>query len=153
MPPKAVLSFEGIKGSPDATVIFEVRDGRPECVEISVRAKPEGRGIRSADLAMMNLDNLAIDVFTQLGVVGVQDTDERRRTHRDVHEARLARRGAVSQHELEEVARVYREHLEESPTRAVALLLGYSDRTAARRVQQARTAGLLPSTSPGRKKA
>jgi hypothetical protein len=34
------------------------------------------------------------------------------------------------------------------------MLLGYkSERTAARRVQQAREAGLLPATTPGKRKA
>jgi hypothetical protein len=75
------------------------------------------------------------------------------RARRAVYEARKARRGPVSRAALEEVAKVYREHLEASPTRAVSLLLGYSERTAARRVQQAREAGLLPATTPGKRKA
>jgi hypothetical protein len=71
-----------------------------------------------------------------------------------VYEARKARRGAVSKAELEQVAKVYREHLVGGPTAAVRLLLGYkSERTAARRVQQARAAGLLPATTPGKRKA
>jgi hypothetical protein len=59
----------------------------------------------------------------------------------------------VSRAELEEVAQVYREHVASSPTRMVAMLCGYSERTAARRVQQARAAGLLPKTTPGKRKA
>jgi hypothetical protein len=72
---------------------------------------------------------------------------------RDLYEARASRRGEVTHAELKEVASVYREHLDASPTRAVSLLLGYSERTAARRVQQARAAGLLPATTPGKRKA
>ena len=61
---------------------------------------------------------------------------------------------AVTRAELEEVARIYREHVDASPTRAVAMLGGYaSERTAARRVQQAREAGLLPKTTPGKRRA
>lgn len=155
VPPTADLIFTGTKGSPDALVRFEVRDGRPECVEVAVRVKPDGRGIRTSDLAMFNLDDLTIDVFVELGVVGVSDPEERRQTYKGVQEARLERRGGVTRAELEEVARVYREHIDESPTRAVELLLGYSRRTAARRVEQARTADppLLPRTSQGKRKA
>ncbi len=55
--------------------------------------------------------------------------------------------------ELENVARAYREHIDTTPTRAVQLAGNYSERTAARRVQQARAAGLLPKTTPGKRKA
>jgi hypothetical protein len=59
----------------------------------------------------------------------------------------------VTRAELEEVAKVYREFIGSTPTRAVQLAGGYSERTAARRVQQARAAGLLPQTTPGKRKA
>jgi hypothetical protein len=92
-------------------------------------------------------------VFGELIVVGVNNKAEHERAVRDLYEARAARRGAVTRTELEEVARVYRQHFDASPTRAVQLLGGYSERTAARRVQQARDEGLLPKTTPGRRKA
>lgn len=82
-----------------------------------------------------------------------QDEAEARRLQRDIYEARSARRGTVTRAELEEVARIYREHVDASPTQAVAMLGGYTTRTAARRVQQARAAGLLPATTPGKRKA
>jgi hypothetical protein len=82
------------------------------------------------------------------------DEAEARRLERDLHEARKAQRGTVTRAELEEVARIYREYVDSSPTQAVAALGGYdSQRTAARRVQQAREAGLLPKTTPGKRRA
>ncbi|HEY6422638.1 MAG TPA: hypothetical protein VIY28_05180 [Pseudonocardiaceae bacterium] len=153
VPPKAEMTFEGTGGSPDVQMRFEIRDGRPECVEINVMAKPDGRGIRSADMAMFNLDNLAIGVFGQLATIGVHAESEQLSALRSVGEARSARRPTVTRADLDEVARVYRAHVEASPTRAVELLLGYSARTAARRVAQAREAGLLPRTTPGKRKA
>jgi hypothetical protein len=149
---EALMTFEGIKGSPDVTMRFEVRDGRPECVSVAVQAKPDGRGIRSADMSMFHIDSLTIAVFEQLATIGVKDEDYARRVGHDLREARLSTRGAVTHEELEEVAKVYRQHLNSSPTRAVALYGGYSDRTAARRIKQAAEAGLLPPTSPGRKR-
>ena len=99
VPRVAVYAHDGDIGEPDLEVTFEVRDGRPECVDFHVRAKPDGRGIRTADLQMVT-------------------------------------------------------NLDASPTAAVRMLLGYkSERTAARRVQQAREAGLLPATTPGKRKA
>lgn len=52
----------------------------------------------------------------------------------------------------ERVAEIFREHVGGAPTQAVAALLGVASRTAARRVQQARDAGLLPATKQGKKK-
>lgn len=153
VPRKAVYAFEGDKGTPDVTLMFEVRDGRPECVSVAVQAKPNGRGIRTADLSMFSIDALVISVFEELSTLGVHDPEQQRHDRRSIEEARASRRGAVTRAELEEVARIYRENLTSSPTRAVALACGYADRTAARRVQQARDAGLLPKTTPGKRKA
>jgi hypothetical protein len=154
VPPKARMTFDGIKGTPDVVMSFEVRDSRPECTSVIVTAKPNGRGIRTADMQMFNIDNLAIGVFGQLATTGVRDQQYAEQAVRSVHEARLSRRGALTRDELEEVAKVYREHLDASPTKAVKLLLGYSsDRTAARRVKQAEDAGLLPKTTQGKRRA
>ncbi len=153
VPPKAVWTFTGEKGSPDVTVRMEIRDGRPECVEVHVIAKPDGRGIMTADLRMFNIDDRVVDTFAQLGVLGVNDDGERRKVFRDVNEARRSTRGTVTPAELADVARVYRENIDRTPTQMVGHLLGYSPRTAARRVEQARAAGLLPKTTPGKRKA
>jgi hypothetical protein len=168
VPHRAVYTHVGEGGEPDMKVHFEIRDGRPECTGIVISVKRNGRGLRTADLAALNLDALAVAVFTGLAstyrtspdepdamlLFRPADEAEARRLERDVHEARAARRGTVTRAELEEVARIYREYLEASPTTAVRLQLGYrSERTAARRVQQARTAGLLPPTTPGKRKA
>lgn len=164
VPRVAVYAHDGDVGEPDLEVTFEVRDGRPECVDFHVRAKPDGRGIRTADLEMVtNLDAIAVNLYAAVAPVPGGDAfnwmwrqtqenvDQARRA---VYEARKARRGPANRAALEEVARVYREHVDASPTRAVQLLLGYkSERTAARRVQQAREAGLLPKTTPGKRKA
>jgi hypothetical protein len=79
---------------------------------------------------------------------GVQDEASRRRAGR---EARMSRRGTVTRAELAEVARVYREHIDASPTSAVRLVLGYgSERTAARRIKQDEEAGALAAPHDAR---
>ena len=153
VPTKARMTFDGIKGSPDVVMNFEIRDGRPECVGVNVAAKPNGRGIRTADVQMFNIDNLTVGVFGQLANLGSRQPRVLEQAVRSVHEARTARRGSVTREELEEVARIYRDHIDASPTQAVQLLLGKSERTAARRVEQARAAGLLPKTTQGKRKA
>jgi hypothetical protein len=148
---EALMTFEGEEGSPDATMRFEVRNGRPECVEIVVRAKPDGRGIRSTDVAMFNIDTIAVDVFYDVGTIGVTDERAAVNTHRATQEAHASRRWAVTREELERVAKVYHEN-PQAPTQAVEMLLGYSKRTAARRVKQAEEAGLLPATTTGKRR-
>lgn len=164
VPRVAVYAHDGDVGEPDLEVTFEVRDGRPECVDFRVRAKPDGRGIRTADLQMVtNLDAIAVNLYAAVAPVPGgnafnwmwRQTEENvERARRAAYEARKARRGTVTRAELERVAEVYREHLAGVPNQMVKELLGYkSERTAARRVQQARAAGLLPKTTQGRRKA
>jgi hypothetical protein len=173
--PRAVFTVVGQGGEPDATVAFEVRpqpehppgnpyllthrvkDVRPEVIGIHIAAKPNGRGITTADLRSFALDEFTTDAFTRVGVPEVPPfrapEEDYRYIARTVREARSGSRGRVTRAELEVVARVYREHIGTTPTRAVQLAGGYSERTAARRVQQARAAGLLPETTPGKRKA
>lgn len=54
---------------------------------------------------------------------------------------------------LQEVDETYHEHIDDRPTEAVSHAFGISHRTAARYVQQARESGLLPDTTPGKRKA
>jgi len=178
--PRAVFTVVGEGGEPDATVAFEIRprppdrpddpylrvhpfeDARLEVIGIHIAAKPGGRGIRTADLRSFALDELTTDVFTRVGVRGFRRGDEiatstpeedSRRIGRTIRETRTASRGRVTRAELESVASIYRQHVGTTPTRAVQLAGGYSERTAARRVQQARAAGLLPKTTPGKRQA
>jgi hypothetical protein len=165
VPRVAVYAHDGDGGEPDLEVTFEVRDGRPECVDFHIRAKPGGRGIRSADLQMSShLDDLAANLYSAVAITEggspfnwmhrEASEEQRRAEHHQITEARKARRGTVTTAELEQVAKVYRENLKAGPTQAVRLALRYpSDRTAARRVQQAREAGLLAATTPGKRKA
>jgi hypothetical protein len=173
--PRALLTVVGEGGEPDATVAFEVRplpehplgdpylrvhrvkDVRPEIIGIQISAKPNGRGITTADLRSLALDEFTTDVFTVVGTPRVPPfrtpEEDYRHIGRTVREARSRSRGRVTRAELEEVARVYRKFAGSTPTRAVQLAGNYSERTAARRVEQARAAGLLPQTTPGKRKA
>lgn len=150
-------------GAPDVEARFEVREGVPECVEFSLRSKPGGRAVRTSDLRLFDLDGITLNTFTRRGAIRkkLPDTpgpaepiaDEREwwRANAAVADAQR-RRKSVSQWELEEVARIYNENVERHPTKAVEQAMSLTPRTAARRVQQARDAGLLPPTTPGKKK-
>lgn len=140
---------------------FEIRDGRPECVGFHVESKPKGRGIRTADLGIFNIDGMVDAAFSTFAVgtggtplTGPRPAEQVAATSREVHRARKGRPRATTRAELERVAQVYREHVDASPVQAVRHVCGYgSERTAARRVEQARAAGLLPKTTPGKRRA
>ena len=169
VPRRVRMTMEGYSGAPDLKLLFELRDERPECVEVTVTTKPGGRGIAASDLQVLQrrLGALVAEAFGRVaakpfyrardgqfaGAYGSIGEERYTRVVRDLYEARASRRGTVTRAELEEVARIYREHLKAGPTRMVGVLLGLRERTAARRVQQAREAGLLPKTTPGKRKA
>jgi hypothetical protein len=166
VPTDVIMDFAGDNGHPDWTAHFRVIDGRPECLEMKVTAKENGRGVRTADVNTFNIDNLAIRAFAQVG--GPAQSDDPNERHRwlpaelhehqmwqvvgDITDARRERRGGVSTAELQEVAEIYLAHIDKSPTATVQILKGYSMRTAARRVQQAAAKGLLPESSQGKKR-
>ena len=165
LPREAQWHFEGDKGDPDVTVRLAVRDGRPQVIDAHFTAKPDGRQLRTSDLTLLSLDALAVQTFARFAERSHYDpetntteltpvTDERGfwAAVNDVDAAVKAPRRGVTAAELEQVARVYRDNVTGRPLEAVRVTLGYtSDRTAARRVQQARRAGLLPATTPGRR--
>jgi hypothetical protein len=163
IPERATFKATGDKGSPDAVARFELRNGRPECVEIVVTAKADGRGIRSSDMEPFN-DNLIANVYAFVGkqlspdpggrtasAVWPPTDDDMWAIRGTVVEARK-RRGTVNAEELQKVADTYEAHAGHAPTNAVATILDYTPRTAARRVQQARDAGLLPPIDKGEKR-
>lgn len=156
VPARVAYVIEGDRSSPSLRIEFEIRDGRPFCVDVHIEApKVSGRSIRTGDLsALPSLERLGEETFSELAMrdggadpfewhIGT-DKGARRQARSEIHD-----RGDA---ELKEVARVYREHVNERPVEAVQAL-GYTRRTAARRIQQAREKGLLPKTTQGKRKA
>jgi hypothetical protein len=137
---------------------FEIRDGAPEVVEFRITAKHDGRAVRTSDLnSWQPLEGLALNAFLRVGRIGDREHGawppraerEKWAMEGDLERAK-ARRRTPNTAELEEVAKIYREALHGRPTEAVQVQLGYSRRTAARRVEQARAAGILPPTTKGK---
>lgn len=166
--PRALTwKVEGDKGEPDLAVDFEVRNGRPECVGVRVSAKPGGRQVRTSDLQMLALDAITVSAFGRSALHSTYDPETNVTTMEPIGSeqefwaainaadaAVKAPHRGTTQAELEQVAKVYRDNLHGRPVAAVHIALGYgSERTAARRVEQARAAGLLPPTTPGKRKA
>lgn len=166
VPSACTLNFDGENGAPSYQVDFVVEDGAPLCTAITMRAGTDGRSLRTSHLHSLNVGRLMRYALTQWAVPSSMSADLRLPVRPDLENEQLwaviadiddadavARRGANTPANLEEVARIYRENVRSTPTQAVADILGLSERTAARRVQQARAAGLLPKTTPGKRKA
>jgi hypothetical protein len=162
--PSAVeLEAIGQKGAPDVFARCEMRDGVSEVVDFRLTSKPDGRAVRTSDLnAWQPLEGLALNAFRQkarrflkagdpIERVGYQDEREFWTLGGQLAGAQASSSGPPDA-ELQEVAEIYRGAIEGMPTEAVQVMLGYSRRTAARRVQQARQRGFLPETTPGKKK-
>lgn len=150
---------------PSAHFVIEVRSGVPVCTEFTIRAHPEGREVRTQDFRAVQIEewveNILADTAVEVADDGSWTFDSTRtpeesdfREARD--EVRFARRNVkrkVTPELLGEVARIYTDHVTGNPTEAVRNAFGTSPRTAARYVERAREAGLLPPTTPGKKMA
>ncbi|WNM25649.1 hypothetical protein [Demequina capsici] len=152
VPSSVTMHASGSNGAPD--LLFEFRmdaNGAARCIKAHVDAKPDGRGIATADLAFVAIDQLTVTAFEQLAQEILYEREEGIATayagpiNGDRGIRRAVDRGRQSKiGELATVARVYLE-AERAPMRAVEDRLGYnSRRTAARRIEQARAQGLLP---------
>jgi|GEM_PF-4359763 len=154
VPKRVTMTGVGQASHPDFRYEFEMsRDGEARCIEASVSAKPSGRGIRAADVAQIGIDQLTVVAFQAFAQDVVRETDTMMatmRTRKTHGRAEWPAKAAVSAgqgttaHELLDVATVYAE-AKKAPIRAVETKLGYQRRTAARRIADAREAGLLPA--------
>ena len=159
VPRHAFFEFEGDNGHPDLSAHFEIRDGRPQCVDFHVRSKAGGRGVRSSDLSTFSLDNFAVNVFEQLATHVVDEYEGRTVALQSSNEAdvwEVRRRLGDAMHvpgksrdriELEKVAEVYKAH-PSAPAKAVEQALGLHPRTASRRIKKAREEGLIGENEP-----
>ncbi len=151
-------------GDPDLVARVEVVDGRPVLAEVHARMRPGGREIELRDLAQpFSSETLVAGAWSRFASVqdgrsasavgGADDTE--RDSIRGVVSRSRNRRRLVPHAELLRVAEVYREHAghrDGKPVQAVAEALGFSRATASRRIKEAELAGLLPATTPGKRR-
>lgn len=165
VPVQIQVEVRGGVAEPDLSLKIQVRQGVPVYTEVVLRARPDGPEIRAKDLTYIYLNDwleqiVAACTFTQ-GESGhwmVQTIGgERGKAERVAAVANLRRvrtgRSRTPRERLLKIAETYREHVNDRPTEAVSRAFGVSHATAARYVRQARDAGLLPPTTPGKKKA
>lgn len=163
--------------APEIWARAEMRNGVPEVVDYRIKATKNGKPIRTSTLeALPRPEDLAIEGFKRYTyrrddpvvvellagsnpglneiahAAGPKDDDESWAIENELRSAQEGNKGPAES-ELELVARIYRESVAHKPVEAVQFALGTSYRTAARRVEQARAAGLLPKTTKGRRNA
>jgi hypothetical protein len=162
VPSPISVEIRGGPSQPDLSMTIEVRQGIPVWTEVCVRARPDGPEVREKDLSRVHLKLWLEQIVAvasakvsgvpgQWGVGWSKPVDDASALS-DIRQARSGR-SRISQERLSKVAEVYRENIHDRPTEAVKRAFDLSHRTAARYVQQARERGLLPATSPGKKKA
>lgn len=157
VPSRIVATFPGNLEGPDLSLTIEVRQGIPVYTELVLRSQPGSPDVRNKYLANIHLDDWleAIVAACSRRRVGPNTWVGEADNHAAVVNVRQARAGRprLAPEHLVRVAEIYREHVAGRPTEAVKRAFGVSDRTAARYVQAARKAGILPPTTPGKKKA
>jgi hypothetical protein len=142
--------------NPNFFARIELRDQRPEIVAMSWSSAPGQREIKQKDLRDTQLAEL-LDLYRAYTLRAVQTG---RTTFLvgparggDVQTLRTPGHRAITDEFLASVADVYRRNIAHAPTQAVARTFGVKPRMASNYVDKARSAGLLPPTKQGRKKA
>jgi hypothetical protein len=159
VPERLTAHIDGEGGQPDLRLECAMVDGQPLVYEVHIVASPDrGRTIRDADLVRLVLDKIAVDAFTQLGMIiePVNDHGDFMATplayDRGERDLRTTITANPRDAELQRVAEVYQRYAATQPSKFVATVLGYTPRTAHRRIKQAEEAGYLPATTRGRKR-
>lgn len=130
---------------------IEVRQGVPVYTQVAL----VGDDIRQKDLMNLFLNDWLSQIVAALAfnADGTKPFEEGRGDAIRTIEVARKKRNRRDPKLLNRVAEIYREHFDTGkPTQAVERAFGVSKRTAIRYVQDARAAGLLPATVPGKKK-
>jgi hypothetical protein len=153
VPQTIVVSILGGSNQPDYQMKIEVRQGVPQWTEVTLRARPGGAEVRDKDLTAVRLDAWLQQIVAMVSTIG--GSKPQKDWKPALTDIGLAMKGRprISREQLEQVAQIYRDHIDGSPTEKVATAFGKDRRTAGRYVRMARDAGLLPDTTKGKKRA
>ncbi len=162
--------FESTDGDPSLTMRLEVRDDRPQCRSLCITARDDGREVSPLDIAAVDLPTWVESLFTAESVPAFRDEngviwlgredlhsagpagDEAwRKAMKPIREARR-RRGPrkLDDAHYRKVAEVYREHVDRSPTKAVAEIFGIERSMAEKYVRGARDRKFLGPAQRGK---
>jgi hypothetical protein len=163
VPREILVRVRGGPKEPDLAMKIEVRKGIPQWVEVVLRARPDGsEEVRDKHLRAIRLGDWLEQIVAACslgfsgagadGTVWSKPVDDRSAVA-DIRRAVSGQPRTVTPELLQKVSEIYRQHFADRPTESVARAFNVKHRTAARYVQRARSAGYLPPTDPGKKKA
>jgi hypothetical protein len=109
---KLFFELDGIDGGPNMAFECEERRGRPELVSLTFTAKKRGRGLRTADLVRINVDDLIRRAYESAGGP---------RIGKLAYDAAVkpGRPRTITPELLAEVERVYTDNQDHAPVSAV----------------------------------
>jgi hypothetical protein len=158
----AATVMDDVGTEPSIEFSFAIRNGAPECRQVTFTSHPEGREVLTKDLRGIKVDDWLEYAVAYAGQRWSDEAGGSTKISWDVsaeggremvRKARIARREArrrVTPELLQEVASVYRAHIDGQPTEAVAEHFNKAHRTAALYVKQAREAGFLGASVRGK---
>ena len=165
VPDRIEVAFLGSTkdGQPALHMTLEVRDGLPQCRELSVSSYPGGRPVTSHDLGAVRLDEWVDAMFAlyafEIGPNGVGerlgggpagDEQTRRLLSEFQRQRRKTQRNAITPELLERVVAIYKENAKDRPIWHIANQEFVNERRARSWVAIARERGLLPATTRGK---
>ena len=65
VPREMTFTFTGAGLDPDFEALLVVREGRPQCVRITIDAKDDGRPLRTSDLDLWRIDLMVSSLFAR----------------------------------------------------------------------------------------
>lgn len=159
LPDRFITTGRAGEDDPTVRLSFEVVTGVPQCRRVEITAADGGREVRPSDVHSIHVDNVLESVYSRTGIPvengnGLEQSWSGTLGGEGVLEAvRAARKGrprTMTPALLAEVATIYRDHVDGTPTAEIKRRFKVSDRTARLYVQRAREAGLLGGSIPGR---
>jgi len=154
MPARIEVNLSTGLHDPDIELVVRVISGVPRCTELVITRREDGREVRPKDLAAIDLETMVEVVSARwlgeiepdggvgFGMGMVFDADWTRQARRAITKLRDGSRRPVTTAELQQVADVYNAH-ETGGLEAVMVAIRKSESTAARRIRDARKAGLI----------
>lgn len=163
LPPWADVTVTDPGGQWEMVLRLEVIDSVPRCRSLSLTAKDPCTLITDASLRRVSVEDITRRVYqaigaritTRRGSLAVVEGlgDQSREGWPTALRMSRRRTRKITPDFLAEVARVYRDHIADTPTKAVSEAFDVSTRMASVYVRQARDLGLLPQTTRGKKLA
>jgi hypothetical protein len=139
---------DGDAGEEDQLIIeymLEMRHGIPVCARICIESQGGTRDIRPKDLPHIRIDDVLEAALRQVSIWNRTRPSPQQR--RESVGSLMRRRRMTSDETIREVARVYEENINGTPTLAVSDHFGISKSAADKRVRRARDAGYITKTA------